>query len=163
MKTITIDIGANHERMEAAIKACDICFVGMADTDGTPYVLPMNFGYLDGVVYLHSAQEGRKIELLERNPNVCITFCPVHQLVKQHPEVACSYSMHFISVIAWGKVAFEDDFDKKTEMLHIFMKQYSDRMFRYAAPAIRNVKLWKVTLENISYKEKGNFSFPLTR
>lgn len=30
--------------------------VGMADTDGTPYVLPMNFGYKDGVIYLHSAQ-----------------------------------------------------------------------------------------------------------
>ncbi|MDR1938016.1 MAG: pyridoxamine 5'-phosphate oxidase family protein [Tannerellaceae bacterium] len=153
MKTI---IHTDRERIEDAINACDVCFVGMADTDGTPYVLPMNFGYLDGTVYLHSAQEGRKIDILERNPNVCITFCSAYKLVSQHPDVACSYSMHFTSVVGWGKVVYEDDFDKKTEILNIFMKHYSDKTFRYGAPAVRNVKIWKVPLENVTCKEKGN-------
>ena len=49
MKTL---VHTDKELIEATIKKCDICYVGLADTDGTPYVLPMNFGYRDGVIYL---------------------------------------------------------------------------------------------------------------
>ena len=62
MKTL---VHTGKELIEETIKKCDICYVGLADTDGTPYVLPMNFGYRDGVIYLHSAQEGRSISVLE--------------------------------------------------------------------------------------------------
>ena len=47
MKTL---VHTDKELIEATIKKCDICYVGLADTDGTPYVLPMNFGYRDGVI-----------------------------------------------------------------------------------------------------------------
>jgi nitroimidazol reductase NimA-like FMN-containing flavoprotein (pyridoxamine 5'-phosphate oxidase superfamily) len=151
MKTI---VHAEREQIEALIQETDICFVGMADTDGTPYVLPMNFGYQDGVVYLHSAQEGRKISILERNPKVCITFCSGGRLVYQHPDVACSYSMRSKSIVAWGTVVFETAFDKKVEALHVFMKHYSDKTFTFSAPAVHNVRIWKVFLEDATCKEK---------
>ena len=73
MKTL---VHVDNEQIESVLKQCSICFVGMADTDGTPYVIPMNFGYKDGSLYLHSAQEGRSISILNRNPRVCISFCP---------------------------------------------------------------------------------------
>ena len=41
MKTL---IHTDKEQIESIIRQSDVCFVGMADTDGTPYVLPMNFG-----------------------------------------------------------------------------------------------------------------------
>jgi nitroimidazol reductase NimA-like FMN-containing flavoprotein (pyridoxamine 5'-phosphate oxidase superfamily) len=139
--------------IEETIRKCDICYVGMADTDGTPYVLPMNFGYKDGTVYLHSAQEGRSIAILERNPKVCLTFSTDHDLVFQHPEVACSYRMRSKSVIGWGKVVYEDDFERKVEALNILMSQYSDKVFKYSDPAVRNVKIWKIELEEVTCKE----------
>lgn len=152
MKTL---IHEDKEFIEAIIAQCDVCYLGMADTDGTPYVLPMNFGYKDGVIYLHSAQEGRSISILERNPKVCVTFSTDHDLVFQHPEVACSYRMRSKSVIAWGKVEYEEDFDKKIEILNILMAQYSDKEFRYSDPAVRNVKVWKIEMEEVSCKEFG--------
>jgi nitroimidazol reductase NimA-like FMN-containing flavoprotein (pyridoxamine 5'-phosphate oxidase superfamily) len=161
MKTI---IHTDREKMEAVINASEICFVGMADTEGVPYVLPMNFSYFGGAVYLHSAQEGRKIDILKRNPNVCITFCSTGKLTCQHPDVACSYSMHAISVLAWGRVTFEEDFEEKTNMLNLFMKHYSGKTFHYGAPAVRNVKMWKVIVETMTCKETGvsaeSYSFP---
>lgn len=152
MKTL---IHTDQEWIESIIRKCDICYVGMADTDGTPYVIPMNFGYRDGVIYLHSAQEGRSISILERNPQVCITFSTDHALVFQHPEVACSYRMRSKSVISWGKVTYEEDFDKKVEVLNIIMKQYSDKEFKYSDPAVTNVKVWIVPIDRISCKEFG--------
>lgn len=152
MKTL---VHTDKEFIEATIRSCDICFLGMADTDGTPYVLPMNFGYQDGVVYLHSAQEGSSISILARNPRVCITFCTDTDLVFQHPKVACSYRMHSKSVIGWGKVIYEDDLDRKVEALNIIMKQYSDKTFEYSNPAVVNVKIWKVKLDKVTCKEFG--------
>jgi hypothetical protein len=35
------------------------------------------------------------------------------------------------------------------------MRQYSDRVFSYSAPAVRNVKIWKVVLDEITAKEFG--------
>ena len=113
MKTL---VHTDKELIEATIKKCDICYVGLADTDGTPYVLPMNFGYRDGVIYLHSAQEGRSISILERNPRVCITFSTDHDLVFQHPEVACSYRMRSKSVICWGKSTLKKISIKKRKL-----------------------------------------------
>lgn len=141
--------------IESIIKRCKVCYVGLADTDGTPYVLPMNFGYRDKTVYLHSAQTGRAIDIIQRNPKVCITFSIDHALVFQHPEVACSYRMKSKSVISWGKVEFIEDFEAKIEILNILMGQYSDKEFVYSDPAIRNVKIWKVNLDQITCKVFG--------
>lgn len=144
-----------QERIEKVIHACTLCYVGMADENGIPYVVPMNFGYDDEVIYLHSAQEGHSISILENNPNVCITFCTDPGLVWQDEEVACSYRMRAESVICHGKVAFEEEYDEKVNALNIIMQHYSDREFSYSAPAVKNVKIWKVALENISAKEFG--------
>lgn len=152
MKTLTI---TDRQEIEEIIARSKVCYIGLADTDGTPYVLPMNFGYRDNVIYLHSAQEGSSIDILERNNRICVTFSIDHALVFQHPQVACSYRMKSKSVIAWGKVAYEEDFDQKVEALNIIMKQYSDKEFTYSDPAVVNVKIWKVEIEKISCKVFG--------
>jgi nitroimidazol reductase NimA-like FMN-containing flavoprotein (pyridoxamine 5'-phosphate oxidase superfamily) len=152
MKTIE-----HHEKeeIESVIRQCDTCYVGIAGTDGTPYVFPMNFGYDQGVIYLHSAQEGHSIDVLRQNPKVCIVFNPKNELVYQDVEMACSYRMRSKSVIAWGNVVFEDDFERKTEALDILMKQYSDKRFHYSVPAVKNVKIWRVVPKKITCKAFG--------
>lgn len=145
-----------RERIEATIARCPVCFVGMADTDGTPYVLPMNFGYRDGTLYFHSAQEGRCVSILGRNPRVCVTFNDGDGLVAQHPAVACSYRMRSTSVLAWGEVAFVEDPREKADALDVIMAHYvPERAFRYSDPALRGVRIWKVTIGRWSCKEFG--------
>lgn len=152
MKTVTRN---EKQAIEALISECDTCYVGMADTDGTPYVIPMNFGYEDNVIYLHSAPEGRSISILGRNPKVCLTFCSNMRLAYQNEQVACSYRIKGASVIAEGRVVFEEDFDGKVKALDIIMRQYTERPFTYGAPAVRNVKIWKVAIESVCRKDFG--------
>lgn len=152
MKTVVFE---DKERIEEVISKSDICFVGMVDTENTPYVIPMNFGYQDGVIYLHSGPEGRAINILNRNNQVCITFSIDHELVFQHPKVACSYRMKAKSVICYGKVNFIEDLDDKRKALDIIMRHYSGREFQYSEPAVKNVKIWKVPLDRVSAKEYG--------
>ncbi len=140
---------------EEIIALCKICYVGFADTDGTPYVLPMNFGYNDGVIYLHSGPEGSHLGILKRNNKLCITFCTGDKLVYQHADVACSYSMRSDSVICRGSVEFIEDVEEKTNAMNILMANYTDKPFTYSLPAITNVKVWKVEVESFNTKSFG--------
>lgn len=151
MKTFPI---TDSEVIERLIRTCKTCYVGMVDGD-RPYVLPMNFGFAKGVIYLHSAPEGHSLEVLERNPHVCITFCTNPKLIKQHPDVACSYRMQGASVLCRGKVEFVEDMAQKREALDCIMAQYSSKQFKYGEPAVRNVKVWRVEVDEITAKEFG--------
>jgi len=152
MKTFPIQ---EQDRIDALIRSCKQCSIGMIDENGNPYVLPMNFGYENNTIYLHSAKEGRCIRALEKNPNVCIVFSTDMKVVYNNVEVACSYGAQCASVMCEGKVVFEDDFDEKVRALNIIMKQYSDRTFNYSTPAVNNVKVWKVAIESTSGREFG--------
>lgn len=141
--------------MEDVIAQCDICFVGLVDKDGSPYVLPMNFGYNDGTIILHSASEGKHIRLIESDNRVCITFCSGGKLLYQHPDVACSYSMQSKSVMCRGKIQFIEDMVEKEAALKLFMKNYSDREFKFSAPAVKNVAVWMIKVDEMTGKSFG--------
>ena len=145
----------NTEFIEKVIISCDVCFVGMADENGIPYVLPMNFGYRDKTVILHSAPDGKKIDILNKNNAVSIVFSTDSELVYQHKQVACSYRVQSTSVIITGKVEFVEDDEGKREALDILMENYSVDDFDYSKPAVRNVKVWRVKAETMTCREFG--------
>ena len=141
--------------LEIIINQCDICFVGMIEEDGTPYVIPMNFGYLNHEIILHSGPHGKHLNLLGMNNRVCVTFCAKHKLVYQHPDVACSYSMTSKSVLCKGAVTFIEDLKEKEEMMNLLMRNYTDRPFKYSTPALMNDKVWRVSVDEMTGKSFG--------
>ncbi len=152
MITITVEERKIVEDMMAKSK---ICYVSMIDKDGLPYVIPMNFGFQDDIIYLHSGPDSGSIKAIEENPNVCILFCSGHKLVYQHEDVACSYRARGSSIICRGQVKFENNLEEKVKALDIIMKQYVNRSFTYSQPALENVKIWKIEIESISCKIFG--------
>ena len=146
----------DQQEIESIIKGCEHCLVGMIEVDGSPYVIPMNFGYIDGTIILHSGPHGKHLNLLARDNRVCVTFCTDNnQLMYQHPDVACSYSMASKSVLCKGRIEFVEDLEEKDRYTKQFMKQYTDREFKISVPAIRNVKVWLLRPETITAKAFG--------
>ncbi len=141
--------------LESIIAKCEICNLAMVDADGSPYVLPMNFGYKDGYVYFHCSRTGKKIDILMNNPKVCISFSADHDLKWVNEEVACSWSMRYRSVLAYGNVEFVDDFDQKEEALRIFMKNYSDIDFSFNDPAVKDILIFRVKIEKLHGRALG--------
>ena len=141
--------------LETIIQKCDVCSLAMVDQDGFPYVLPMNFGYKDDHIYFHSAQTGHKVDIIKNNPNVCISFSADEQLRWVNEDVACSWGMKYRSVLAYGKIEFIDDFDKKEEALKVIMKNYSDREFTFNAPAVKDVLVFQVKVEKLHGRALG--------
>lgn len=152
MKTISI---TDPQEVEAIIRRCPYCMVGLVDADGLPYVIPMNFAYESGVIYLHSGPDGSKVKLVRQHPQVCITFCEGHELVYMHRQIGCSYSMKSRSVVCRGTVRFLDDMEEKRRVLTLLMKQYTDNVCSFAEPAVRNVLVWEVKVEQLSCRSFG--------
>ena len=152
MKTIAI---TNPTEIEEIIRRCPYCMVGLTDEEGNPYVVPMNFAYEAGTIYLHSGPDGGKIEMARRHPQVCIPFCEGHELVYMHQQIACSYSMKSRSVICRGMVRFITEMEEKRRVLNLLMRQYTDNECRMAEPAVRNVLIWEIKVEQMSCKSFG--------
>ena len=60
------------------------------------------------------------------------------------------------SVICWGEVHFEEDFDKKNGSSgYHYGNSIRIRKFRYSDPAVKNVKIWIVEMDEVTCKEFG--------
>ena len=82
------------------VSECKVCRLAMTD-GGVPYIVPLNYGYeyADGALtfYFHSAKEGRKLEILKKNPTVCLELDGRGELVEDANP--CAYGYTFASVI----------------------------------------------------------------
>lgn len=137
------------EELEAIIRRCKFCHIGMVDND-RPYVLAFNFGYDDQTIWIHCAREGKKLDVLKNNPNVCVEFDTDHRLFSRNEEVACSWRQAYRSVIVEGQAVFVDGYDEKMKGLNILMKNYSSREFKYSKPSVDNIQVIKIPVAFIS-------------
>jgi nitroimidazol reductase NimA-like FMN-containing flavoprotein (pyridoxamine 5'-phosphate oxidase superfamily) len=79
----------DHNQMEALLKSQAWGRIG-CNADGITYVIPVNYVY-DGVnIYAHS-DEGMKINMMRKNPEVCFEVDIIENMV------------NWQSVIAWGR------------------------------------------------------------
>jgi len=149
------EVISNIEVLEEIIEKCTFCNIAMIGENNEPYIVPMNFGYSRGYIYLHGAKKGKKLAILKLNNKVCVSFSTDHELRWQSENMACSYSMKFRSVLAHGKVEFIDDMEAKRNALTNIMKQYSERNFKFNDPAVREVEVFKVVIEKLEGRVYG--------
>ncbi|MCK5786712.1 MAG: pyridoxamine 5'-phosphate oxidase family protein [Candidatus Sabulitectum sp.] len=87
---------------------------------GEPYIVPLNHVYGDGTVYFHCAREGRKIDALRADPQVCLEFDVMHGV---SVEKQTSY---YTSVIARGTAQFVSETDEAKRILEMICLKYLD-------------------------------------
>ena len=138
----------------AILDKCDVCRLAMVD-DGNPYVVPLNFGYtqVNGTItlYFHSANEGRKIDILKNNPAVCVEMDCAHQLISGNK--ACDYTMDFESLIGSGIVEFIDSLDEKIFALTQIMRKYSmGSDFEFDTDLLERTTLFKADVRDFAGK-----------
>lgn len=143
----------DKQTIESILKEAHICRIAMCDED-LPYIVPMNFGYKDACIYLHSAKEGRKIDILKRNPHIC--FEVESKVEIKTGEKACNWGMKYISVIGSGKVIFVYEEQEKLEALNILMEKYAGTTaFEYREESLSKVQILKIKIEEMTGKKAG--------
>lgn len=140
--------------MISIIEKAMICRVGMCLHD-QPYVIPMNFGYLDNYIYLHSAKEGRKLDILRNNDKVCIEFDLDVELIRS--TLSCQTSMKYKSVLIFGKAVILNEAEERKRALDLIMQHYENHdsrsLFHYSENILKKVMIIKVKVEEMTGKE----------
>lgn len=135
--------------IESIIRRASVCRLAMCD-GSRPYIVPLCFGYRDNALYFHSSGQGKKLEILKRNTNVCFEFDIDAKLIKA--KKPCDWAMRYKSVVGFGKAELVEDVELKREGLDIIMQQYAQAIPEYPQEAIANITIIKVAIENMTGK-----------
>ena len=138
--------------IEEIIKRARVFRLAMT-LDDNPYIVPLCFGYRDKTIYFHSAREGKKIDIIKKNNNVCFEFDIDYELIES--ENSCKWGMRYRSVIGFGKVAIIENMEEKQAALGIIMQNYTDKVFLFPEKMVEATFVAKIDIEQISGKNSG--------
>lgn len=127
-----------------------VCRIALCD-DGKPYIVPMNFGYRDGCLFLHSAAEGKKIDVLRKNQNVCFEVdIECKPVAAERP---CNWSMEYESVIGFGKATIVDGIEEMKRGLDVIVEKFSGKSNNdYPEETLKRLVVIRVDIESITGK-----------
>jgi len=140
----------DKKEIKSIIENSKICRLALCDGI-IPYIVPLNFGFKDNSIYFHCAKEGRKIDILSKNRNVCVEFEEEYEIVEK--EVACDWTCYYRSVIAFGTAEILTDYDEKLKALKILMSQYSSKDYSFTDNQISKVAIIRVKIEAMTGKK----------
>ena len=123
--------------------------VSMTDADGLPYAVPLSLAHTDEhTFYFHCATEGKKLDVLRSNPDVCLTA-----VSKCKPTVGPkdgSFTLEFKSAIAFGKAERVEDETEKREALRAicqrFLPQHMDAFEAAVERSMARTAVVRITL-----------------
>ena len=101
--------------------------ISTIDEAGFPQTIPMNFVFLDDVIYMHSHPRGEKIQNLQQNDKVGfevdreLEFLPSYF---EDPKNASLADTLYISVVIKGIASLVKDREEKTLALNGLMEKY---------------------------------------
>jgi len=142
-----------HEMIEI-MRKCDVCRLAFHDTE-FPYVVPLNFGLeVQGeqvFLYFHSAMEGRKLDLMKKDPRVAFEMDCSHELVLDEERMNCT--MAYESVIGYGTLEIVPE-EEKYKALKILMSQYHAEDFPFHTDIMKVTTVLKMTVAGITGKRR---------
>ena len=101
--------------------------IASIDENGFPQIIPMNFVFINDVIYMHSHIRGEKLENIKRNGKVgfevdrSLEFLPSYFF---DPTDASLADTLYISVVMKGTCTIVEDKEEKTLALNGLMKKY---------------------------------------
>lgn len=108
---------------------CRIAFKG----DEHPYVAPFQYVYMNGTLYFHFTDYGKKMKLLERDKRVCV------EIEKYHPDMR-----EFNFIVFRGSLEIVTDAQERSNAINRIAEEGKRRLSRnfLAAHGLRKEEGW---------------------
>jgi len=138
------------KEIEEIIYANKVCRIGLSE-DNTPYIVPMNYGYKENKIFLHSAVVGKKIDIIKKNNKVCFEITDSIEIVQA--EKACDFSTKYRCVIGFGTIKIVNDLNEKKEALQIIMNQHTNKSdWKFPDEIVSKTMILEIEIESITGK-----------
>lgn len=144
-----------RSEIDAVIERCLICHLAFA-VENTPYVIPVCFGYDGRYLYIHTAREGKKIDMIRRNPRISFAMETGLRLLAA-PSKPCKWSFAFESVVGVGRIDELTETEDQIHGLALMVKHYAhDRQMPSPTPG-PGMRVWRIQIDELT----GKRSHPL--
>lgn len=101
--------------------------IASLDENGYPQIIPMNFIFIDNVIYMHSHTRGEKLQNIQKNDKVGFEVDKNLEFLPSYfsdPNDASLADTFYISVVIKGKATIVTDKNEKTLALNGLMEKY---------------------------------------
>jgi hypothetical protein len=98
----------NGAVIDKLLNTCPVGRLGTIGKDSYPRIKPLNFVYLEGTIYFHSAREGEKIDDINRDNRIIFEIDEPLGYVKSDIN-PCSAKYLYHSVMIKGRAAIVND------------------------------------------------------
>lgn len=125
-------------------------------TEEGPYIVAVNYLFVDGSIYFHSGMAGRKMEALRADPRVCFTVDEIGPRVLW--EQGCGISQIYKSVICFGKAEFVEEQVEKRRILEKMVQKYVPSGYAFSPMKNQNIEktaVVRIVIGSMSGKENA--------
>lgn len=122
-------------------------------SDDRPYIVPMSFGYKDDSVYLHSSRKGTKIDLLQKNENVCFEVDDFYETLPS--DEPCSYYMKYRSIVGYGKATIMEKEEEIKEGLQIIIDHFHNKEYNIDELDLNGVAVIRIDVADMHGRHYG--------
>lgn len=136
----------------SVVDKCEYAVLSMTDTDGSPYCVPLTIVREETAVYFHCAPEGKKIDCLRQNPQVCLAC------VGDTCRALDKFTTEFESAILRGTASEVTDSAEKIHALRLLCLRHTPTNMAEFDEAIEKslsrTGIWKIEIAEITGKRK---------
>jgi uncharacterized protein len=146
------------EQAEEFLRAGRVAHVAYV-VDDQPHLLPFQYYYDDGALYLHGVPASATIKALRQGAPVCVSVTILDGLVASRD--AKSHSANYRSVVVFGRAEVVADLDEKRRVFErmtdrLFAGREAGRDYAHASVKdLRGVELLAVRVEEMSAKARS--------
>jgi nitroimidazol reductase NimA-like FMN-containing flavoprotein (pyridoxamine 5'-phosphate oxidase superfamily) len=124
--------------------------------NGEVYIVPVNYAYDNGTIYIHSAPQGRKIELLRQNNLITFEMELPAQIIRDN--IPCNWSAKYKSVMGKGIISMRSDKETKRRGLDLIMKKYgADAELNYNESSLSGMIILELRITSVTGKQSGDW------
>ncbi|MBI9031282.1 pyridoxamine 5'-phosphate oxidase family protein [bacterium] len=135
----------NH--IEAIFKLSIVCRIAFNNSPA-PYIIPMNYGYHDGKLYLHTANEGLKLELINKNNSVGFQIDNKIEMVQGVKGTTMKYQ----SIVGEGIIRIIQDNEEKQECLKYLIEHHGGSFKRHSESSLTGVTMLIIDITKFTAK-----------
>lgn len=118
-----------------------------------PYALPLNHAFVDGRFYFHCAAQGRKLDVLEQNPQVVYV---INKYYGDSAKLAKAMRCHgnWESVIARGRARIVAEDAELIESMRTYMAYYGHGDYQHGEDLLGRTKMIVVDVEGMTARRE---------
>ena len=141
--------------IDEILSKSSICRLGFA-FDKVPYIVPVNYGYRENKIYIHSAPKGEKIELIKKCKTVCFEIELESEVMKD--KLACNWTTHYRSIIGYGTIKIITDEAEKIKGMDIIMAQHGGlEKNKFSTGSLSRMVILELEIDRLTAKQAGEW------